>query len=116
MTDIDAKIDELTKRVDGIDLTSKAEMWLMLQQSAQRQYSPVFNPGGYFSPGAPVLPEQPELEPRVFQYRPGINYTYIPRMGYGLLDFATLRNLSMASKEIRLNIEKVKQIVAGLEV
>lgn len=116
MTDIDAKIDELTKRVDGIDLTSKAEMWLMLQQSAQRQYSPVFNLGGYFSPGAPVLPEQPELEPRVFQYRPGINYTYIPRMGYGLLDFATLRNLSMASKEIRLNIEKVKQIVAGLEV
>ena len=53
MTDIDAKIDELTKRVDGIDLTSKAEMWLMLQQSAQRQYSPVFNSGGYFSPGAP---------------------------------------------------------------
>ena len=32
MTDIDTKIDELTKRVDGIDLTSKAEMWLMLQQ------------------------------------------------------------------------------------
>ena len=38
MTDIDAKIDELTKRVDGIDLTSKAEMWLMLQQDHPDDY------------------------------------------------------------------------------
>ena len=79
------------------------------------QNFPAFNGFGFMSPANPVLPVVPEIEPRQFQYRPGINLTYIPRMGYGLLDFATLRNLSYASKEIRLNIEKIKSTIRGIE-
>ena len=67
------------------------------------------------SPGQPVLPINPEFEPRTFQYAPGVNLRFVPRAGYGLLDFATLRGLSFASKEIRLNIEKIKSVIRGLE-
>ena len=74
-----------------------------------------FNMGGFMSPANPVLPVDPELEPRQFQYAPGVNLRYVPRMGYGLLDFATLRGLSFASKEIRLNIEKIKSTIRGIE-
>ena len=74
-----------------------------------------FNMGGFMSPANPVLPVDPELSPRQFQYAPGVNLRFTPRMGYGLLDFATLRGLSFASKEIRLNIEKIKSVIRGLE-
>ena len=74
-----------------------------------------FNSGGFMSPGQPVLPINPEFEPRTFQYAPGVNLRFVPRAGYGLLDFATLRGLSFASKEIRLNIEKIKSVIRGLE-
>jgi hypothetical protein len=79
------------------------------------QNFPAFNSGGFMSPAQPILPVNPELEPRQFQYAPGVNLRYIPRMGYGLLDFATLRGLSFACKEIRLNIEKIKSVIRGLE-
>jgi hypothetical protein len=115
MSDIENKLAELEKRVDGIDLTSKAQAWMALAAAGQRGNYAAFNAGGKFSPGEPLLPTNSELEPRVFQYRVGTNLVYIPRAGYGLLDFQMLRNLASASKEIRLNIEKVKQTIAGLE-
>lgn len=76
---------------------------------------PAFNFGGFMSPANPVLPIEPEVAPRQFQYAPGVNLRFIPRMGYGLLDFATLRSLSYACKEIRLNVEKVKSTIRGIE-
>lgn len=81
---------------------------------AVQNFAP-FNAGGFMSPANPILPVNPELEPRQFQYAPGVNLRYIPRMGYGLLDFQTLRGLSLACKEIRLNIEKIKSTIRGLE-
>ena len=68
-----------------------------------------------FGPGMPVLPSNPLDKPRIFQYRPGINLTIIPRYGYGLADFPLLRNLSIACKEVRLNIELIKREVRSLE-
>ena len=88
---------------------NKAEAGLAPQDFA------AFNAGGFFSPANPILPVVPEFEPRQFQYAPGINLRFIPRSGYGLLDFATLRGLSLACKEIRLNIEKIKSTIRGLE-
>jgi hypothetical protein len=67
-----------------------------------------------FGPGTPNLPLQPEQEPRQFAYTPGTNLTWIPRAGYGLVDYGTLRALSFASKEMRLNFELVKRTLRGL--
>jgi hypothetical protein len=69
---------------------------------------------GQFGPGAPNLPQDPEQQPRQFAYTPGVNLTWTPRAGYGLMDYGTLRALSFASKEIRLNIQMVKRTVRGL--
>ena len=76
---------------------------------------PAFSSGAFMSPANPVLPVNPELTPRQFAYAPGVNLRFVPRMGYGLLDFATLRGLSFACKEIRLNIEKIKSTIRGLD-
>lgn len=73
------------------------------------------NPQALFGPGVPIAPIWPEERPRVFQYTPGINLSSIPRSGYGLAPFQMLRNLSMASKEIRLNIELIKREVRALK-
>lgn len=68
-----------------------------------------------FGPGMPVMPVNPLDRPRTFQYRPGVNLVIIPRYGYGLADFPTLRNLAAACKEIRLNIELIKREVRSLD-
>jgi hypothetical protein len=68
-----------------------------------------------FGPGRPVMPVNPLDRPRIFEYRPGINLVIIPRYGYGLADFQTLRNLATACKEVRLNIELIKREIRGLE-
>lgn len=68
-----------------------------------------------FGPGVPVMPVNPLEKPRVFEYRPGINLVIIPRYGYGLADFNLLRNLALACKEVRLNIELIKREVRSLE-
>lgn len=68
-----------------------------------------------FGPGRPMLPAQPEERPRIFEYAPGINLTIMPRAGFGLASFQTLRNLAMACKEIRLNIELIKREVRALD-
>lgn len=68
-----------------------------------------------FGPGVPVMPIRPLERPRQFQYRPGVNLWILPRYGYGLADFQTLRNLSVACKEIRLNIELIKREIRSLD-
>jgi hypothetical protein len=68
-----------------------------------------------FVPGVPNLPVNPDREPRQFAYTPGTNYTWMPRFGYGLLPYQTLRDLSFASKEIRLNVQMVKRTLRGLK-
>jgi hypothetical protein len=80
-----------------------------LQGDSQKRQSSIFGPG------VPVMPVNPLDRPRTFQYKPGINLVIIPRYGYGLTDFGTLRNLAAACKEIRLNIELVKREVRSLE-
>lgn len=70
---------------------------------------------GKFGPGFPVLPTRPEEEPRVYEYTAGVNLVTIPRAGYGLADFQTLKNLSIACKEVRLNIELIKREIRALE-
>lgn len=68
-----------------------------------------------FGPGRPVMPEQPEDRPRIFEYAPGINLQSIPRAGFGLMTFRQLRNLAIACKEVRLNIELIKREVRALQ-
>lgn len=72
-------------------------------------------PLGMLGPGSPVLPVWAEDRPRVFQYRIGYNLNYIPRQGYGLASFATLRNLASVCYEARLNIELIKREIRALE-
>ncbi len=66
-------------------------------------------------PGVPVLPQQPQETPRIFAYRPGVNLVMQPRQGFGLASFRMLRNLGLACKEIRLNVEMLKREVRALE-
>jgi hypothetical protein len=80
-----------------------------LGQQAQNQKSTIFGPG------LPVMPVNPLDRPRIFEYRPGVNLVIMPRYGYGLADFQTLRNLAAACKEVRLNIELIKREVRSLE-
>lgn len=68
-----------------------------------------------FGPGRPVMPVQPEDQPRLFQYPPGVNLQSMPRVGFGLMSFRQLRNLAMACKEVRLNIELIKREVRALQ-
>jgi hypothetical protein len=68
-----------------------------------------------FGPGRPIMPTQAEEAPRLFQYRPGINLVSMPRAGFGLVPFDSLRNLAATCKEIRLNIELIKRQIRGLE-
>jgi hypothetical protein len=51
----------------------------------------------------------------LFQYGANENFVSIPRANFGLVDFTTLRNLSIMCQEIRLNIQKVKEIIRGLD-
>lgn len=69
---------------------------------------------GFMGPGKPTLPARPEEAPRIFQYRPGQNLVSIPRSGFGMVDFVTLRNLAATCKEVRLNVELIKRQVRGL--
>ena len=111
-----------------IDLSTQARAWMSLMQAARNParanpaqqrltsyYSPAFEGNGLFAPGEPIMPTNPEIEPREFQYRPGINLMYIPRAGYNVSDFQTLRNLASNCREIRLNIEHIKRYIRGLE-
>lgn len=68
-----------------------------------------------FGPGRPLLPVYPEEQPRIFEYAPGVNLAIMPRAGFGLVSFQTLRNLAVACKEIRLNIELIKREVRALD-
>ena len=70
--------------------------------------------GSNFSPGMPNLPYEADDQPRQFQYTPGTNLIWTPRVGFGLLSYSMLRELSFASKEIRLNFELVKRTLRGL--
>ncbi len=79
------------------------------------QRPPELGTNAFASPGTPVLPVQPEERPRVFQYQPGVNLVSMPRAGFGLANFASLRALAAASKEIRLNIELIKREIRALE-
>lgn len=92
-----------------IDLTDKA------RALTEAQGSPWSKPADLMGPGAPVLPARPEEQPRLFEYQTGINLVSIPRAGFGLVPFNVLRNLSLACKEIRLNIELIKREIRALE-
>jgi hypothetical protein len=114
---VDTLQKALSDQANRIDLSEKARTWLRLSQlgSSSVYRSTTFTGNGFFSPGEPILPIDPEVEPRLFEYGAGFNLVYIPRAGYGLLPYQVLRNLGAMSKEIRLNIEKVKQIIRGYE-
>lgn len=120
--ELQSQVSDLQKVIEAqanrIDLSEKARVWLRLAQagSGQSAYrSTTFGGTGVFSPGEPVLPVDPEVEPRLYEYGTGENLVFIPRAGYGLLSYQVLRNLAALSKEIRLNIEKIKQIIRGFE-
>lgn len=70
---------------------------------------------GFMGPGQPTLPSNPEEEPRLFEYQPGINLISMPRAGFGLTSFAGLRNLADSCKEVRLNIELIKREIRSLK-
>jgi hypothetical protein len=93
-------------REDGgraVILTNQAQAWTRPGEAV------------FFGPaGEPTLPSSPEEAPRVFEYQPGINLATLPRQGFGLASFSTLRNLALACKEIRLNIEMLKREVRAL--
>jgi hypothetical protein len=97
-----------------IDLTPQALAMIRLIQAGQSTVSES-RFSGRFGPGYPPMPVEPEPEPRLFQYQPGINLMMIPRMGDGVLPFATLRSMSKACKEIRLNIEHIKRTMRGVD-
>jgi len=80
-----------------------------LSQQGQQGYT------GLFGPGSPILPIRPEEEPRIFQYQPGINLVTIPRAGFGLIPFSTLRALAATCWQIRLNIELIKREIRALD-
>ena len=87
-----------------------------LTDQAQHMMAPWNHPTPLpFGPGAPILPIEAEDSPRVFQYTPGINLTIMPRSGFNLTPFKLLRNLAMACKEVRLNIELIKREIRALE-
>ena len=102
MDDLGAGAEEEELKATQIDLTQKTPPWTR----------PAPLP---FGPGQPVLPSQPEERPRVFEYAPGVNLQTIPRAGFGLMGFRQLRNLALACKEVRLNIELIKREVRALE-
>ena len=97
-----------------IDLTPQALAMIRLIQAGQSTVSDS-RFSGRFGPGFPPMPVEPEAEPRLFQYQPGTNLMMIPRMGYNVLSFATLRAMGSACKEIRLNIEHIKRTMRGVD-
>lgn len=131
-----ARMDELSKRLDTmqgvVDLSNQSAAYIQAGmvglanarrvsstgygngQTAPFQ-SPAFQGANNFGPGNPILPVNPDNEPRQFQYIVGTNYSWIPRQGYGLLPFSSLRSLSLDCTEIRLNIQLVKRILRGLQ-
>jgi hypothetical protein len=71
---------------------------------------------GLWSPNIPVLPVYPEEQPRLFEYRPGVNLIITPRVGYNqVLGFPQLRAIAASCKELRLNIELIKRQIRGME-
>lgn len=102
------------KGATQVDLTPKAQAIMQLMMAGM---SPFTQPGPQvkFGPGQPILPIQTEVEPRIYQYTPGVNLTMIPRAGFGVLPFESLRAISMACKEVRLNIEHIKRQMRGIE-
>ena len=92
------------------DLTPQANQLIAQQQGWDKPPSL----DQRFGPGSPVLPVLPEEEPRLYEYQPGVNLISMPRSGFGLTPFPVLRNLALASKEIRLNIELIKREIRAL--
>ncbi len=84
-----------------------ARAWTVLNASAGA-------PGNY-GPGVPVMPVYEEIEPRWEQYNPGVNLNILPRAGWGLMPFYQIRNISVACKEVRLNIELIKRTIRGFD-
>lgn len=66
-------------------------------------------------PGKPPEPAADIEQPLTFEYMPGVNLTWQPRSGFGLLTFDQLRNLSDYCQEIRLPIEVLKREIRALE-
>lgn len=109
--------DEIkTPQGNRIDLTPRAEAIMRLMASGIMPDFSQMNRTGKFGPGEPVMPLDPETEPRVFQYQPGVNLIMKPRAGFGhLLSFEALRSMASTCKEIRLNIEHIKRQMRGIE-
>lgn len=100
--------------VRTIDLTPQARSLIQLINAGASTVSDSrFT--GRFGPGYPPMPIEPETEPRLFEYQPGVNLMMIPRMGFGLLPFSSLRAMAQACKEIRLNIEYIKRTMRGID-
>lgn len=100
---------------EGEDSGMTESVQTTLSESAERNLRFVKPTPLPFGPGRPLLPSHPEERPRIFEYAPGVNLAIMPRAGFGLASFQTLRNLAVACKEIRLNIELIKREVRALD-
>jgi len=66
-------------------------------------HSVMFGPGLPITPLAPMSPVE-TAEPRSFDYIPMINATITPRIGYGLLSFAEIREIYNIIPEVQLAV------------
>jgi hypothetical protein len=85
-----------------------AQAWMTINNSLQ-------NNAAFLGPGTPLEPFAEEPEPRWEQYNPGVNQNILPRAGWGLMSPMQLRNISVACKEVRANIELIKRTIRGFD-
>jgi len=74
---------------------------------------PNWNTSTYLPPGRPMLPiatmNQPDVEPRSFDFPPMVNTSITPRSGYGLISFPELYAMVHAAPEPQIFIGMIKR-------
>lgn len=92
--------------------TSLAGIIGAIAQGAQAAWNRAFGPANLFSPGAPIVPPEPE-KTRLWDFPVGYNYTYTPR-SYEPITFGQLRGLAEGHDITRLAIETRKDQIESL--
>lgn len=77
--------------------------------------SDVFNEGGQYPPGEPLIPLEPSRTPQQFQFTVGRNLIITPRSEENRTPFDMLRGLADAHDISRLCIEMRKEQIAGMK-
>jgi hypothetical protein len=75
----------------------------------------VFNEGGQYPPGEPLIPLEPSRTPQQFQFTVGRNLIITPRSEENMTPFDMLRGLADAHDISRLCIEMRKEQIAGMK-